>query len=277
VTLVVSLKEKGRANNKAYLATYFRLALRETCGSPKTNERSLMCAVIPPYHLCAHQLLVEQSPDKRPNSQMLFSLAILNTFTIDSRVRPMVQATISKSILEQVDLPDFESAVQIFLGHAALRLVTNHVGFIPLWQEQLGDEWRESEPVGMYPVLAGDDARWKVRSAIDAVVAQAYGLSREQYAHVLSTFSHKSYPKAPSLCLAKFDELMSIGVEAFVRKYDPYWDVPLVESLPSPVIELPKLGGESALYDAKDMFGNPLSTDLFGNVVSGKKNKRTKR
>ena len=52
-----------------------------------------------------------------------------------------------------------------------------------------------------------------------------------------------------------------------------YWDVPLVESLPSPVIELPKLGGESALYDAKDLFGNPLSTDLFGNVVSGKSKK----
>ena len=51
---------------------------------------------------------------------------------------------------------------------------------------------------------------------------------------MISAFSHDSYLKAPSLCLAKFDEL-------------------------------------SARYDAKDMFGNPLSTDLFGNVVDGKK------
>lgn len=37
-------------------------------------------------------------------------------------------------------------------------------------------------------------------------------------------------------------------------------------------IELLKLGDESALYDAKDLFGVPLSTDLFGNVVTkGKK------
>jgi hypothetical protein len=43
------------------------------------------------------------------------------------------------------------------------------------------------------------------------------------------------------------------------------------------MIELPKLGGESALYDAKDLFGNPLSTDLFGNVVSKKKSKKGKR
>jgi hypothetical protein len=97
---------------------------------------------------------------------------------------------------------------------------------------------------------------------------------------MLSTFSHKLYPKAPSLRLAKFDELLSVRLEAFVRKYDLYWDVPLVESLPSPVIELPRVGvSEGAgLYDAKELFGNPLSTDLFGNVVSkGKKSKKGKR
>ena len=95
-------------------------------------------------------------------------------------------------------------------------------------------------------MLAGDDARWAVRAAIDAVVAQAYGLDREQYAHVLSTFSHKSYPKAPALCLARFDELAEIGLEAFTRKWDPYWDVPLNEALPEPVIELPlaKVAGD---------------------------------
>ena len=53
-----------------------------------------------------------------------------------------------------------------------------------------------------WPVLARDDERWRVRTAIDAVVADAYGLSRDQYAHVLSTFKHTNYPKAPELCLA---------------------------------------------------------------------------
>ena len=70
-------------------------------------------------------------------------------------------------------------------------------------------------PAFTWPVLAGDEARWAVRAAIDAVVAQAYGLSREQYAHVLSTFSHKSYRKAPEYCLARFDELVEVGLEAF--------------------------------------------------------------
>ena len=78
-----------------------------------------------------------------------------------------------------------------------------------------------------------------VRAAIDAVVAHAYGLTRDQYAHVLSTFSHASYPDAPRQCLAAFDELQSLGLEAFTKKHDPYWNIPLNENLPQPMIDLP--------------------------------------
>ena len=35
-------------------------------------------------------------------------------------------------------------------------------------------------------VLAGGTARWAVRAVINAVLAHAYGLTRDQYAHVLS-------------------------------------------------------------------------------------------
>jgi hypothetical protein len=138
-------------------------------------------------------------------------------------------------------MPAGFSQVRLVLAHSALRLSCNHSGYAPLWREQLGDAWREPKPPFTWPVLATDDERWEVRAAIDAVVADAYGLSRDQYAHVLSTFSHKSYPKAPALCLAKFDELKQTGLEAFTRQYDPYWDIPLNESLPQPVIELPTL------------------------------------
>src|SRR5262249_39781711 len=113
--------------------------------------------------------------------------------------------------------------------------------YAPLWRGQVGDAWRESKPPFTWPVLATDDERWEVRAAIDAVVADAYGLSHDEYAHVLSTFSHRSYPKAPALCLAKFDELKQTGLAAFTKKYDPYWDIPLNESLPQPVIELPTI------------------------------------
>jgi len=120
-----------------------------------------------------------------------------------------------------------------------------HGLYSAIWSEQLGQAWREPTPPFAWPVLDSPGARWWVRAAIDAVVAQAYGLNRNQYAHVLSTFSHKSYPKAPDLCLAAFDELTAIGLEAFTRKHDPYWDVPLNMSLPKPVIDLPGLSQDA--------------------------------
>ena len=59
---------------------------------------------------------------------------------------------------------------------------------------------------------------------------------------------HKSYPQAPALCLTRFDELMAIELEVFTKQWDPYWDVPLNESLPVPVIELPAAKETSHSY-----------------------------
>jgi hypothetical protein len=59
---------------------------------------------------------------------------------------------------------------------------------------------------------------------------------------VVVSRGHKSYcSQAPALCLARFDELAAVGLDAFTKRWDPYWDVPLNESLPEAVIELPTL------------------------------------
>jgi hypothetical protein len=36
-----------------------------------------------------------------------------------------------------------------------------------------------------------------------------------------------------------FDELKQLGLDEFTKKHDPYWDIPLNENLPQPVIDLP--------------------------------------
>lgn len=174
-----------------------------------------------------------------------------------------------------------------FLAHSALRLTSGHHGYRPLWDEQVGATWRESTSSETWPVLASDDERWAVRAAIDAIVADAYGLNREQYAHVLSTFRHSSYPKAPELCLQRFDELKAIGLEAFTRSHDPYWDIPLNENLPQPVIELPIPSGESLgesqgeLYPS-DQQNAPLrkvaeAAPRYGKARAGKAGQRKSR
>jgi len=74
-------------------------------------------------------------------------------------------------------------------------------------------------PLGVGPWNNGETL-----AALDAVVAQTCGLDRAQYAHVLSTFSHKSDPHAPALCLARFDELTAIGLDPFTKRWDLYWE-----------------------------------------------------
>ena len=199
----------------------------------------MIAAVLTPGFVCEQTLAVESDPHERPNSNALFLTALVNSYQFDFQVRQRVTTGMSNYILAPIPIPALASARYI-LVHAALRLTCNHVGYAPLWREQLGCEWRELGKLQhSWPVLEGDDARWAVRATIDAVVADAYGLTRKQYAHILSAFSHRSYPKAPEVCLARFDELKTLGVEAFTRTYDPYWDIPLNDHLPQPVIDLP--------------------------------------
>jgi hypothetical protein len=72
------------------------------------------------------------------------------------------------------------------------------------------------------------------------LVANCYGLSKEQYTIVLESFDRASGKNIyKDNCLEKYAELIKIGTEAYIKNYDPYWDVPLNENLPEPVIEIP--------------------------------------
>jgi hypothetical protein len=234
---IVFTQEVLAANRSLNPARHFRLAHRAAIHA--SEEYKVVFAVLPPACQVAHSAVVEKVPQKYPHYEALWLAAVCNGFALNAVARSRVGLNLSKYIRDALPVPDRTSAQVSFLAHSALRLTCNHEGYAPLWQEQLGDTWREPTPRHTWPVLAGNDARWKVRAAIDAVVAGAYGLSRDQYAHVLASFSHKSYPKAPELCLAAFDDLQASGLEAFTRQNDPYWDVPLVETLPKPVIDLP--------------------------------------
>lgn len=239
---LVALSALGDKSSWLQASQYYRLAFRDIASS--TNERTGIFGLLPPGVLCGNKAPCERTPWLKPTASALVGLATSNSFGFDFALRLRVQATVNLFILNNCPLPHLSPLQEAFLSHCALRLSCNHQGYEALWLEQVGEEWREPTPRHTWPALEGDDARWAVRAAIDAVVAQAYGLNREQYAHVLSSFSHKSYPKAPERCLEAFDELGELGLEAFCRKHDPYWDIPLNMNLPKPVIDLPLPGGK---------------------------------
>ncbi len=234
---------------------HYRLGNRDVAGPG--DENVAIFNMHPPGITTGHTAPVETQPFDRAQSSALNILAVLNSYTFDWLLQLRVRSHLNLFMLLATPVPRTTPRLSS-LAHSALRLTCNHSGYAPLWKEQLGDVWREPrKPAFTWPALAGEDARWAVRAAVDAAVADAYGLSRDQYSHILSTFKHTSYPKAPELCLARFDELKSIGLDAFTKKHDPYWDIPLNENLPQPVIDLPGLGqaGEEERFELDEPGG----------------------
>ena len=206
-------------------ARFFRLTLRKIARS--TDERTAIAAVIPPGCLCNETAPVERTPQQRPNATALVLCGILNSFTFDWCLRQKTAATVNLFILESCPVCELDAAGARFVAHGALRLSCGHAGYARLWQEQMGDAWRERSAAPAWPVIGDPDSAWGIRAAMDAVIASAYGPTRQGYAQILRSFSHRSFPAAPELCLAAFDELVASGTESFCRARDPYWDIKL--------------------------------------------------
>ena len=206
-------------------AQYYRLAVRKIARS--TDERTAIAAIIPPGCLCNDTAPVERTPWQRPNAEALVLCGIINGFVFDWCLRQKTAATVNLFILESCPVCELDPAAYRFMAHGALRLSCGHAGYARLWDEQLGSTWREGRAGPVWPVIRETEARWELRAAMDAVVAQAFGLDREQYARVLGSFSHRSLPEAASLCLAAFDRLAASGLKVFAQSADPYWDVSL--------------------------------------------------
>ncbi|MBN8898221.1 MAG: hypothetical protein J0H35_08560, partial [Rhodospirillales bacterium] len=178
-------------------ARHYRLAFRDVARS--TDERTAIAMIAPPGVVFGHTAVVERTPQQRPIGAALLLCALMNSFAFDWLVRQKAAAHLSLYLVGSLPLPALEAAAAAFLADAALRLCCNHAGYAALWTAETGR--RRST----WPVLAAPAARWALRAEMDAVVAQAYGLTRAAYAHMLASFSHRSWPEAPALCLAAFD------------------------------------------------------------------------
>lgn len=192
-------------------ACSYRLVFRDIAQA--TNERTMIACVVPPGVVFGHTATVEKAPRARSTADALVLCALFNSFPFDWLVRQKAATHLSLYILDALPVPAFSETQRRFLAHAALRLTCTHAGYDALWREQLGCE----------PAVPDDGPRER----IDAVVADAYGLDRPSFAHLLASFSHRTRPDATKNCLAAFDGLQRQGLAAFCRRHDPYHAIPL--------------------------------------------------
>jgi hypothetical protein len=217
-------------------AGHYRLVFRDIARS--SDERTMIAAIAPAGVVFGHTATVERAPAARSNAEALVLCALLNSHPFDWLTRLKAGTHLSLYLIEGLPVPEIAPAAALFLAHAALRLSCHHAGYAALWRDQLGKRWRK--PEGADPA-----ERLKLRAAIDAVAAHAYGLTHDAYQHVLTGFSHKSAPQTGSLCLAAFDALTERSLETFCREHDPHRDTPRVRTLARPVLMFANGGSAS--------------------------------
>ena len=231
---------RGRIdNNPLWIdeARFYRTALRSIASS--TNERTAIACLLSPGAVAGNSVALERHPHSTPRAEALFITAVGNSFVFDWCLRITNSSNVSLFLLQNIPLPTVTPTIKTLLAHGALRLTSLHSGYAALWREQVGTLWRETRERETWPALQTGELIMGLKAAIDAAVARSYGISERAYSQVLASFNHSAQPSFPVLCLERFAEFGRIGPEEYARKYDSYWDIPLNESLPVPVIEFP--------------------------------------
>jgi hypothetical protein len=160
--------------------SHHRLAFRDIARS--NDERTMIACIAPPGTAFGHTATVEKTPSARSLGDALTLCALFNSFPFDWLVRQKTATHLSLYLLEVLPVPDLTGT---FLALAARDLSMRRTTECDI------------------------RARWMLRGRIDAEVGRRYGLDRDQYKHILASFSHRSYPDAPDLCLEAFDQASS--------------------------------------------------------------------
>jgi len=153
-----------------------RLAYRSIASS--TNERSLICSVIPPS-FTGNSLNISESLDVRTQ---FFCVAVLNSFVIDWFLRLKVTTNINMFFIYQLPVPRLTRIHREFdpIVHRAARLICTAPEF-----DRLG---HEAGLKGYKDGATDIGERAALRAEIDGLVAHLYGVSEDEFAYILQAF-----------------------------------------------------------------------------------------
>jgi hypothetical protein len=160
---------------------FYRFGFRSITGN--TNERTLVCSIIPKCVFCGNSLIVSKRADNSlTDAELLFLDAVMSSYVIDFSLRSRVATQLNMFFVYQTPVPRYRSGDPYFdsLVSRAVRLICNTPEFDDLAREiGLRDHTQG---------IADEVARGTLRAEIDGIVAHLYGLTEEEFAHILSTF-----------------------------------------------------------------------------------------
>ena len=160
----------------------YRLGLRAVAAS--TNERSMICSVVPQNVFCGNSLLVNTGGFDN-NASLLFCVAVLNSYVIDWLLRIKVSQNINMFYVYQLPVPRLDAGDPAFapIVERAAKLICTTPEFDELLKDLSGFENLKGLTGVTDPA-----ARAQLRAELDGMIAHLYGLTESELAHILSTF-----------------------------------------------------------------------------------------
>ena len=168
----------GESQDTGQVLGYQQCRLAYRAIASNTNERSLICSIIPPS-FAGNSLNVSEGLDVRTQ---FFCVGILNSFAIDWFLRMKVTTNINMFYIYQLPVPRMTQAIREFdpIVQRASQLICTTPEFDDL-SRQVG---MNSHKDG----ATGAARRAGLRAELDALVAHVYGLSENEFAHILRAF-----------------------------------------------------------------------------------------
>lgn len=132
----------------------------------QTNERAMMCAIIPENVVCGNKVPTITFPDDLSGDRIYLWTGIANSFVFDWLIRRIISTTINYFLLLSVPLP------RIDITSKEAKSIIRDVKKI----SEMGDEYY------------GNNEMERLRSNIEVNVATAYGLNLEDLETVMDDF-----------------------------------------------------------------------------------------
>ena len=170
----------GRGDDTGQALSYQRYRLAHRSIASSTNERTLIASILPPKVFSGNSLNVAFAPEGAVEQLVL--MALMNSFVLDYHLRQQVSANLNMFYIYQCPVPRLSKKDSAFapITSRAARLICTTSAF---------DDLAKSVGLKGHQDGATDPTeRAKLRAELDGLVAHLYGLSEEEFTHVLGTF-----------------------------------------------------------------------------------------
>lgn len=156
-----------------------RFAFREIARS--TDSRSIIATILPPGVFANHKLMLGRVADL-PVAAMMYVVGVANSVVFDYLARQRITSSVSMFTFYQLPM------ARLSVDDPALRQIASRSARLICTRPEF-DALAETSGLGSHHAGVTDlVGRAALRAEIDGLVAHLYGLTEDEFAHILATF-----------------------------------------------------------------------------------------